>query len=1148
VEEHEGHERKLATVLFADLTGSTGLGERLDVERLRDVMGTYFAAMRDEVEACGGLVGKFIGDAVMAVFGVPIASEDHADRALAAATGMRDRLSDLNAGLRSDYGLELEMRIGVNTGEILVPMNGQPDPGTVTGDVVNVAARLEQIAEPGQILAAERTVRASRAFRFRDVGALDLRGRTSPVLAFELIEAVTPAARSGPLGRAPLVGREHELTLLSALYERCNRERRPHLVTVYGPAGVGKSRLLEDFAAILPDLSPPPQLLSGRCLPYGGEATYGPLAEILKRLAGVSEDDPPDVTLEKIRTAGRNLLPASVVADPARATAALGYTVGVEDPRFDLSGLSPRQIQAEIRSAWRLFFGALAQSGPYIVLIEDIHWADPALLALLEDLADRVEGPVLFVCPARPELTDRRPDWGGGRRSFSSILLDPLTPDEADRLLALLLESEDLPPDLRDQILQAAEGNPFFIEEILQQLVDERRLVRSKGSWRVEGLGPIRIPDSVHAVLAARVDLLAPPEKRALQCASVVGRVFWTGALGALLETDPATIDEVLDRLEERELVFSQFGTELTGQREFRFKHVLTRDVAYGTLSRRERSALHRRVAEWMEATTAERRNEVIDVIAYHLAEAYDGMSQDARMPADAVEDLRTRAHEYLLLASNTARLRMALDKAKRLAAAADAIAVGDRERARTAEALGEAYFFGYEGDPAWHHLRESIDLLSSAESASSSEIARLCARALETPCRWPGTMETRPPEDEIARYLALGYEHAGPGDGESRARLLLLESFWPHAFPRPPEDAERALVSPAESLLAGREAADMGRRLDDPVLESAALDGIAAVHISAGDYGNTLPGIRRRIELAAAINDPWELGDIYAMGGWTHFHIGRFGEAHQYASTGFELTRDDVPSVSLHCLSWRGLARFEMAEWTGLFQDFAGAREILGERSEQPPHFASPLFAIAALAHEIRGETAAADSILGFLTAMHTHAEPDDRDAAPLARWAEFIAPLVARRGQFDEARRLLSDTTWRRGARAGALLQAECEIVIVEQAWDQAAAAAATARGHGEEHGLEAILGSADALEGHARLAGGDPAGAIELLRAAGMRFAALEANWRKLRTDLALAEALLAAGRSGEANRVLAGARHGLKRIGARRELERTHSLEA
>src|SRR6266542_2827969 len=352
-----------------------------------------------------------------------------------AALRMRRRLHALNDDLTLTHGVTLEVRIGINSGEVLAQPTPRPGEGMVTGDAVNVAARLEQAAEPGQVVVSERTAKAARGFIFRDLGSLQLKGKGQVITALQLVGDEQGGERGVPGLRAPRVGRDRALHLLSSIYDRVASEGRPHLVTIHGDAGVGKSRLTAEFVDAAGERSPSTSVVRGRCLPYGEGVTYWPLAEILKGYAGVLDSDPPQVALEKLRAAGTDALTADRSTDPARTSAALAYTLGLEDPEFRFSELPPRQVRLETHTAWRVFFSVLGSREPTIVVIEDIHWADNALLDLLEELADRVQASVLFVCPARPELTQRRPTWGGGKRSFSSIFLDPLSPDEADQLV-----------------------------------------------------------------------------------------------------------------------------------------------------------------------------------------------------------------------------------------------------------------------------------------------------------------------------------------------------------------------------------------------------------------------------------------------------------------------------------------------------------------------------------------------------------------------------------------------------------------------------------------------------------------------------------------------------------------------------------------
>ncbi|MDQ4006142.1 MAG: AAA family ATPase, partial [Actinomycetota bacterium] len=612
-------ERKLVTVLFADLVGSTPLGERLDAEAFKEVTGEYFRAMRTEVEAEGGTVEKFIGDAIVAVFGVPAAHEDDPARALRAALRMRGALEAVNRSI-ADRGVTLEMRMGINTGEVIAVTDPKPGEAMVSGDTVNVAARLEQSAEPGQIVVATRTARAVRGFRFGSPVEIELKGKGEPATSLPLLGLAEADERGIPGLRAPLVGRDSEIAVLDTVWNRATSERRPHLVTIYGDAGVGKSRLVGEFLVRAQGSNHVLRNLRGRCLPYGDGVTYWPLAEVLKSVAGVLDTDTQETALRRILQSASDLLGEG---GDERTGVALAYTVGLEDPSADFRELPPREVRREVHQAWRSLFTALASAEPTVLVIEDIHWADPAMLDLLEDVADRVEGPLLILCPARPELTERRPSWGGGRRSFSSIALDPLQPQEADRLVGFLLDVEDLPASLHDRILERAEGNPFFLEEIVRQLIDEGRIVHTEGRWKArEDVAEVVIPDTVQGVLSARIDLLSPDQKRAVQRAAVVGRVFWAGPVGRLLNGAADRVDELLRDLEDRELVMSRIQSTLAGDREFIFKHILTRDVAYESLPRRDRGAAHATIARWLEDVVGGRRREFSELLAHHYLEA----------------------------------------------------------------------------------------------------------------------------------------------------------------------------------------------------------------------------------------------------------------------------------------------------------------------------------------------------------------------------------------------------------------------------------------------------------------------------------------------------------------------------------------------
>jgi len=1131
-----GQERKLVTVLFADVTGSAGLGERLDPERLREVMEAYFQAMREEIEAEGGTVEKFIGDAVMAAFGVPAAHEDDAARALRAAVRMQARLVEVNRRLEQSHDVTLRIRIAVNTGEVLAATAPHPGEAMVTGDPVNVAARLQQAAEPGQVVASGRTARAARGFRFRPLGPVELKGKTAPVEALLLVGESGTAERGVPGLRAPMVGRSEELALLGAVFERTAREGRPNLVTIYGEPGVGKSRLTAEFLVRLEERDPATLVLTGRCLPYGEGVTYWPLAEILKALAGILDTDPPDTVLEKIRKAGTELLSPELADSPTKTVAALAYTVGVEDPVISWKELDPREVRRKTHAAWRSFFSALAARSPVLTVIEDIHWADPALLDLLEEVADRAQGPLLFLCPARPELAGRRPDWGGGRRNFSSVGLEPLSEEEADRLVRFLLDVEDLPETVHRRILERAEGNPFFLEEIVRHLIDEGRIERQGGMWRAASdIDDVVIPDSVQAVLAARIDLLLPAEKRAIQAAAVVGRVFWPGPVRRLMDGQAGELDATLARLEDREFVLSRLGSSMAGEPEFIFKHVLTRDVAYETLPRRERGAAHAAVARWIEETAGERQREFVELLAYHYATAVQGARENPDVDRGTTSVLRAKAFAYLLEASRDARSKLVSEKAHRLAEQALSLAADDLERSQALEAAALAYLDQYEGDLAWRYFREAADARLAGAPNDARGIAYLCARACETPTRWPGSMRRVPSEQEVARYLELGLAYAPAGDSEERVRLLIAKAFWSWAFP----DRSWSEKEYAEEGRVGEEAAAMALRMGRANLASAALDAVQGLLGMQGRFGQAKALNDQRVQLLDRIEDPLEVGDVYAVSAWVRFDIGLYEEAARFGTEGLDRIGEQMPSAALHCLAWRALARFRLGDWGGFFDDLARMEDMLGDRREDPPYFASRPFGAAALVWEIQGNPGAAGRMLAIVDLLRSRGTV--RAVAMLA-----TASLThARRGALDRAHVFLEQARAEISA-APVVLEAECDLVALEGAWDRSSEVLDRSRSLAERGELLGLPCFADRLEGRAALASGRADEAVRLLSRASAGFDRIGARWERAVTNLDLAEALLAAGDPGRARPALDMALPVLEELSSLREIERAREL--
>ena len=582
-------ERKLATVLFADLVGSTELAGGQDPERVRALLDRFYDAMAAEVEWAGGTVEKFVGDAVMAAFGAPVAHEDDAERALHVALGMQRRLTEL-------FGGRLALRVGVNTGDVVV---GQPREGSsfVTGDAVNVCARLEQAAAPGEILVGERTVAAARgAFEFAEPATVQAKGKPGGVVCCKLVRALSLTRPRGLGGLPPVfVGRGGEMVQLLQAYRRVVVDGGPLLVSVVGEAGVGKTRLVREFWRWLGGQPEQPLLRSGRCLSYGHGITYWPLGEVLKEHFGILESDPLEVAAERV--AGRE---------------GLGFTLGLAPPE----GMHPLTVRDRLRTSWVGFLQELTAERPTAVLVEDLHWAGDELCDLLQMLTERVTGPLLLVVTARPELLDQRPGWAGPAGA-SLLRLEALPEAEAEQL-ALALLGSGCPDPIRELVAERAEGNPFFAEELIATLADRGVLARRSGGWSFGELPPdLRVPDTVQAVLAARIDLLPRPGKAALQTAAVIGRVFWSGPVCELVEG----ADPEFGLLQDRAFVLAHAQSSIEGQREWLIKHALTREIAYQSLLRARRAPLHAGFAQWLERT-GKGEAEHAPLLAHHYAAA----------------------------------------------------------------------------------------------------------------------------------------------------------------------------------------------------------------------------------------------------------------------------------------------------------------------------------------------------------------------------------------------------------------------------------------------------------------------------------------------------------------------------------------------
>jgi class 3 adenylate cyclase len=1094
---------KLVTVLFADVVGSVARAEALHPEDVRALMTNYFDAMADEIRAEGGTIEKFAGDAIMAVFGAPTAHEDDAVRAVRAARRMLDRLGSWNAERAPAH--RLEIHVGVNTGDV-VASGARKGEILVVGDAVNVASRLQHVAEPGTIVVGERTARAARPhFELRRLDEpLRLKGKAEPVIGWVVLGERTASEASGLA--APLVGRRHELIFLRTAFDRVCAERRPQLVTLVGDAGVGKSRLVREFVSSLEHEA---EVLVGRCLRYGEDITLSPLADMLKAQAKVFETDSASAAAAKIAQLVEAGVDADLAVDRSRVSATLASSLGLRPPDDPLASLDPRDLHHEVIAAWRALLASAARRRPVIAVFEDLHWADSTMLDIVDELAERLDGPILFLCTARPDLIRSRPDWGGGRRSFSSLPLDPLSADDSARLISFLLEADSLSEGTRRRILARSEGNPFFLEEIVRHLIDEHLLVRENGRWLGrERIDDVELPDSVHAVILARLDLLSPEEKRVAQRAAVVGRRFWDGAVAAIAGVDD--LDPVLRTLRRREFVVERISSSITGEREFVFKHVLTRDVAYESLPRKERGRAHAAAAEWIEQTSGQAGGDVTELLAHHNDAAYSYL----RTP-----ELRRKARVHLLAAAANAHRRFAIEQGERFARRAVELSESGRERIEAFESLGDLHYMA--GDAAWDAYGEALAELSETHPA----FARLAAKAAIFGSRWQGTMQKLPEVDEVRRVIDAGLR-AAANPGSERTLLLVDLGFLLVQREGRRDKAAQAAV---------REAVAAAEELGDADLLSAALDLVQAQEMHRGRYGEMYRVAQTRNELVARMNDAREIGDTHAMGAWSAQHLGRYREAEAHATASVERARGTDAGGYLHGLTWRVAARFMLGDWDGALADHDEIERVAARGAgELPPPFTMRAYTHAALCHELRGDEERASHNID-LSLRYAERRAALRSGPPPVH----IPPLalaLARRGRFDEAVDVIPLVP--HSGSAGDTLAALCEIAAAREQWAEVSALAAAAREEAAHGELLALPFFADRLEGRAAAALGDTGPAAAFLRRSAEGFASLAAPWEEAWSRLLLAEVL----EPDAAVRELAAAAAIFDRLGSVRESER------
>jgi class 3 adenylate cyclase/tetratricopeptide (TPR) repeat protein len=666
-------ERKLATIVFADIMGSTALVREHDAEVARRAMQRTYAGMREVLAEHGGTVEKFIGDAVMAVFGVPTAHDDDAERAVRAAFALQDLLARERL---SDVG-DLVLRIGIDTGEVVTDIESGDH--LATGRAVVSAARLEQAAAPGTILVGALTQQLTRsAIGYGAVRSVDAKG-LGTIEAFTAQAATTNRGsrkRGVPGTNAPLIGRAAELRLLGEIRARAIAEGRVQMVTVFGAPGVGKSRLAEEFTSLVESGS----VRRGTCLPYGKGITFWPAREIVRDEVGIEPEDMPDDAIRKIRVAVARASGGS--SDSEAIGDRLAVVAGVVSPQDALPRIEPSGLAQEFAWGLRRYLEHRAAIAPLTLIFEDIHWADGALLDLIEDLAKSAAAPILILCLTRPELNDSRPEWGRHVPGAASIELRPLSPGETRKLVGHLLSIDALPEGLRQTLLERTEGNPFYVEEFIRLLVESGVVERRDNTWAaVRDSRDLIVPPTLQGLIAARLDRAPPAVKRALQQGAVFGRTFGATALAAMVDVPELEIEALLYEAARRDLAHAVDETAAGDSRSYSFKHILTREVAYAGLSKEDRAELHDRVGRWLERSPSGGDR---DLVAYHAEQAFS-YAREVRM---ATVELGTRAFDQLFEASRDpmrADLRASIGFSERALSVGDAIGVSREDRTELA-------------------------------------------------------------------------------------------------------------------------------------------------------------------------------------------------------------------------------------------------------------------------------------------------------------------------------------------------------------------------------------------------------------------------------------------------------------------------------
>jgi class 3 adenylate cyclase/tetratricopeptide (TPR) repeat protein len=832
--------RKTVTVLFSDVKDSTPLGERLDPEAARGVMNRFFAGVRGVIERHGGTVEKYIGDAVMAVFGTPTVHEDDPLRAVRAATEIRTELAQLNSELEERWGIHLSIRTGINTGRVVAG-----DPATrqtfVTGDAVNVASRLEHAAGPGEILIGDQTYRLVRdAVLVEPLEPLDVKGKADPIDAWRVLAVVAGAPAVARRLDSPLVGRERELTMLRHAFDRASSDKTCQFVTILGSAGAGKSRLAGELLAETGDHA---TILVGRCLPYGEGITFWPVVEIVKQAAGIGSSLSTSESRRRLAAAVASDPEADAIVDRLGGLFGFGSEAGSTD---------------EIFWAVRRLLQALARERPVLVVFDDVHWGEQTFLDLIDHITDWArDAPILLICLARAELLEERSAWAGGKLNATSLLLEPLAEEASATLIENLLDPT-VPAGVKERISRAAEGNPLFVEELVAMLVDDGALRREQGRWvTTTDLSSLQVPPTIQALLDARLDRLPAKERSVLERAAVAGRIFSRSAVRVLspLEDHPSLDNDLADLVRKHQI--RPHEADLGRENTYRFRHTLIRDAAYRQMPKAARADLHERFALWLESAGGPMSAEQEEILGYHLEQATRFRQElgesDVGLAARAGERLASAARRAVdrgdlpaavsLLSRATALLPDSHEERRELLRMLGSALIRTGDFPRAERALTEALAAANAAGDRRLELRTTIDReffrAFTKPEVSVEEIVAVADEAIPlledldddlglarawwlksevhvNACRW----------GERAKNLERALEHARKAGDTSEQSTLA--SFLVQALYYGPTPVDEAITR-AEALLADRP--------DDRSLKASITGASAGLHAMRGDF-----------------------------------------------------------------------------------------------------------------------------------------------------------------------------------------------------------------------------------------------------------------------------------------------------------------------